>query len=167
MADNMSHDYKEAVVEFFRKTTGYETLIETGTYYGDMVWANISKFDRIVSIELSAKLYRKAVERFRGCNVELHHGDSTDILPEIMKTLEAPAIFWLDGHYSKGVTARGKKDTPIREELSCILSHHLKHVILIDDARCFGQGDYPTLEEIKQMAVNYEYTLIHDIIRLT
>ena len=165
----MSHDYKEAVVEFFRKTTRYKTLIETGTYYGDMVWANISKFDRIVSIELSDKLYIKARDRFSNLypNVELYHGDSTDILPEIMKTLKDPAIFWLDGHYSKGVTARGKKDTPIREELSCILSHHLKHVILIDDARCFGQGDYPALEEIKQMAINYEYTLINDIIRLT
>ena len=165
MANNLDHNYKKAIVDLYGK--GFNTLIETGTYYGEMVQANIDKFDRIISIELSQKLYTKAVQKFKSHkNVELYLGDSADLLPQILKSLKEPAVFWLDGHYSGGVTVKGKKETPIREELYHILKHPLRHVILIDDARCFGKGDYPTLEEIQAVKGKYSYELKHDIIRL-
>jgi len=162
----MNHDYKKQVVSSYG--SGVRVLIETGTYYGEMVEAQMDNFDRIISIELSERLYKKAVDKFRGVkNVVILNGDSGKLLPSIVKTLHEPVIFWLDGHYSGGVTAKGSKETPIREELACILNHHIKHVILIDDARCFGKGDYPTLEEIQAVKGKYSYELKHDIIRLT
>ena len=162
----MNHDYKKQVVSSY--CSAIRVLIETGTYYGEMVEAQMGNFDRIISIELSERLYTKAIDKFKDVkNVVILKGDSGKLLPSIVRTLHEPAIFWLDGHYSGGVTVKGEKETPIREELACILNHHLKHVILIDDARCFGQGDYPTLEEIQEMAENYHYYLENDIIRLT
>lgn len=143
-------------------------LIETGTYYGDMVAAQLGNFERIISIELSDKLYKKAVERFKGVeNVTLLHGDSGKLLPAIVKTLHEPATFWLDGHYSRGVTARGDKDTPVKDELKAILNHHIRHKILMDDARHYtGDNDYPTIDEIKKAAKDYTVTVDNDIIYL-
>src|SRR5690606_36175019 len=109
-------------------------------------------FDRIYSIELSRDLYERARIRFRrDPNVELLHGDSGTMLEAILTRLQGPALFWLDGHYSAGETARGDKDTPIIEELTHIFNSGEKHhVLIIDDARCFGRdAGYPTLKELK------------------
>jgi hypothetical protein len=77
----------------------------------------------------------------------------------------------LDAHYSAGVTARGKTDTPILEELDTIFALCPECVVLIDDARCFdGKNGYPTLAELKKYtaakAPNWVFEVRHDIIRL-
>jgi hypothetical protein len=81
-------------------------------------------------------------------------------------------LFWLDGHYSGGITAKGRTDTPVAEELEHILTHPVMgHVVLIDDARCFvGQDHYPTLDELKEMILNkrpdWVFDVENDIIRV-
>lgn len=128
------------------------TFIETGTFRGDTLFALKDSFDRLYSIELGANLFSDAKKRFSDCkNVYLYKGDSAEVLPKLLETIEHPALFYLDGHWSDGVTARGSKDTPILLELESILTHKVKgHVILIDDARTFiGEGDYPTISEIE------------------
>jgi hypothetical protein len=78
-------------------------------------------------------------------------GDSAVLLPRVLTGLTGPALFWLDGHYSGPGTARGAKDTPLEAELAAITSHPLAgHVVLIDDARELGQGDYPAVSEIER-----------------
>jgi len=116
-----------------------------------MVDAMKKNFDRIYSIELSNELYENAKNRFKGEeHIELIHGDSGIELNNIMDRINQPALFWLDGHYSGGVTARGDKDTPIYEELKHIINAPDNgHVIIIDDARFFGrQRAYPSIEEL-------------------
>ena len=49
-------------------------------------------------------------------------GDSGKVLSEILLEINEPAIFWLDGHYTAGITARGVKECPIFEELDCIFN---------------------------------------------
>jgi hypothetical protein len=127
-------------------------LVETGTFAGDMVEAMKHRFDRIVSIELSRDFHEQAVRRFRGDrNVELVHGDSGVALGPIVARLDRPALFWLDGHYSAGATAKGERETPILEELRQILeAPDLGHVIVVDDARLFGADPaYPTLADLQ------------------
>jgi hypothetical protein len=116
-----------------------------------MIEATKECFSQIYSIELSNELYKKAKKRFSGENkISIIHGDSGIELEKIIKKIDQPALFWLDGHYSGGVTAKGDKDTPIYEELAHILSSPQRgHVIIIDDARCFGRdSDYPTINEL-------------------
>jgi hypothetical protein len=139
---------------------------------GDMVQAQKKKFRRIYSIELGMELFHKAVKRFkRDKNVTIVQGDSGEVLPEILLRINEPAIFWLDGHYSSGVTAKGKKECPIFEELNAIFNDHkFNHILLIDDARCFvGDGDYPSVnqltEYIKSRNAKYEVRVEDDIIR--
>ncbi len=163
---------KQATVKAYARRFTIDTLIETGTYRGDMVNACRRTFDRIVSIELDDILFEEARRRFaRYSHVSILHGDSGQLLQEILPTIAKPCLFWLDGHYCGTVTARGRVETPILHELSAILSHPvLEHVILIDDARCFdGRNDYPTTDELKRAVLNlrpdWVFEVESDIIR--
>src|SRR5216683_863178 len=144
------HAFKEAIVKDYAARNRLETLVETGTYLGDMVWAVRHTFREIHTIELDPSLYRRAVRRFhRSRNVHVYQGDSAEVLGGIVAALKGPALFWLDGHYSGGITARGELDTPIRKELSRVFASPWPHVVLIDDASDFtGRGDYPAVDEL-------------------
>ena len=147
------HVVKQQNLRRIARQYGLKTLVETGTYYGDMIDALKRDFEKIYSIELSDELHRQAVRRFaRQANVELIHGDSGRVLQDLIERIKTPCLFWLDGHYSAGVTARGEKDTPIVEELSQIFSSSdIGHVIVVDDARCFGvEPGYPTDKELRE-----------------
>jgi hypothetical protein len=74
------------------------------------------------------------------------------MLPIILKSISEPCLFWLDAHYSAGITAKGEEETPIQQELEIISKHSCKnHIILIDDARLFnGTKSYPDIKELKE-----------------
>lgn len=165
---------KQAIISKYQKKYQSQLLIETGTFLGDMVEAQKYKFKKIISIELGLELFRAAQKKFiKDKNVLIVQGDSGKVLSDILKNVNEPAIFWLDGHYSAGETAKGDKDCPIFEELEAIFdSKAFNHIILIDDARCFnGQGDYPTIENltafIQSKNQNYRAEVENDIIRYT
>jgi hypothetical protein len=151
------HLIKQKAILAYARKFNIKTLVETGTYRGDMVDAMRKHFDRIYSIELSQPLFEKARDRFRLYpHIEIIQGDSGAELGKLIKQINTPAIFWLDGHYSAGFTAKGEKETPIYEELSHLFSApDINHVILIDDARCFGEDkDYPTIDELKKFVLS-------------
>jgi hypothetical protein len=166
------HAIKRQTIEAYRQQYQLKVLVETGTYMGDMVAACKDKFDTVYSIELSEKLYRKAVKRFANDkNVHIVCGDSATKLSEILSTLSQPCLFWLDGHYSGGVTAKGNVECPVIDELHAIYQHRNDHLILIDDARLFnGTHDYPTIEQIEKIIavynILYNIRIENDIIRI-
>ena len=167
------HILKQKTIADYAKRFSLQILIETGTYHGDMVEAMKNNFTRIFSIELGENLHQQAKERFHNnAHISIIHGDSGEILPGILGDIKQPCLFWLDGHYSGGITAKGETDTPVVEELEHILSHPVtEHVILIDDARCFvGQDHYPTIEELKDMILKrrpgWVFEAEDDIIRI-
>ena len=150
------HYVKQTIIREYQDKSAYKILIETGTQWGNMIFAQLACFDSIFSIELSEKLYARAVKRFkRYKHVHLIYGDSGIMLANVMKNISEPAIFWLDGHYSAGITAKGEKECPIWEELNTIIKDKQPHILLIDDARCFiGENDYPTILELQQFFEN-------------
>jgi len=146
------HLVKQREIKTLAEEYGVKVFIETGTLYGDMIEAMKPYFDQLYSIELSESLYERACERFSGEDkVRIIQGDSAVELGKLMSEITGPAMFWLDGHYSAGDTARGVKDTPIYEELNDIFNHSPNgHVIMIDDAHCFESDPaYPSLDEIR------------------
>jgi len=168
------HFFKQRTLRSFAKRFGLKILVETGTYYGDMVEAMKRDFDWIYSIEINKELHEKAKKRFSSeGKIELIHGDSGIELGSLMDRIDQPALFWLDGHYSAGVTARGVKDTPIYEELAHIFkAQNRGHVIIIDDARCFGADPaYPGIEElsdfINSKRRDFDIAVEDDSIRIT
>lgn len=167
------HIVKQMAIEEYRKKFHTEILVETGTYMGDMVEAQRDQFKKIYSIELSEKLFNKAQKRFKDhLHIKIVQGDSGTVLNKLMAQIDKPALFWLDGHYSGGITAKGEKECPVPEELKIIFKSPLPHIILIDDARLFnGTHDYPTIEQIEEIIrPNNRPYLVEtkdDIIRLT
>ena len=145
------HIVKQRTIHTLAKRFGLKLLVETGTYYGDMVEAMKRHFNQVYSIELSRELWERAAARFhRDRNVTIIHGDSGSALSSVIRGLDQPALFYLDGHYSAGITAHGARNTPIYEELAHIFGCHRAHVIVIDDARLFGTDPaYPTLRQLE------------------
>jgi hypothetical protein len=167
------HTLKQMTVKQFAREHGIRIFVETGTYLGDMVQAIKNSFQTIYSIELSPELYERAKKKFGNQkHVNIVEGDSSELLAHILDRVNEPCLLWLDGHYSEGITAKGKKETPILEELKAILNHPVKnHVILIDDARCFtGKNEYPTIERLKELILSsypdYIFRVENDIIRV-
>jgi len=166
------HIVKQNTIGEYQQKYGLTTFVETGTYLGDMVEAQKTRFKKIFSIELGVDLFEKAKRRFiNDQNVTIIQGDSGKVIAKIIHDLNEPAIFWLDAHYSLGITAKGDKECPIFEELNAILNDKKNnHILLIDDARLFiGQSDYPTLEKLTSYVIgrnkNYLVEVKHDIIR--
>lgn len=156
-----SYEFKREQINRIKNKYNLNVLVETGTFLGDTVENFKSIFRKVISIELSEHLVKKAQKRFENDNnVSIIQGDSGDVLKNLIKEIDEPVLFWLDGHYSSEFfvgkefiqTARGLKDTPIEKELQVLLNCPLQHIILIDDARLFtGQNDYPSLSRIRKI----------------
>jgi hypothetical protein len=90
----------------------------------------------------------------------------------LLRDVSMRCLFWLDGHYSGGNTARGRTDTPISMEVRAILDHSVcDHVILIDDARLFdGTHDYPAIPAIRELVAtkrpSHVVEVLNDVIRI-
>jgi hypothetical protein len=173
--DPPPHLFKQRILHKYAQQYKLRTLVETGTYYGDMVEAMKDIFHTIYSIELSPDLYKSAKRRFKSdSHVHLIFGDSGEELKRLIDHIDTPSLFWLDGHYSGGVTARGKQDTPIYDELKHIFAGpnpNAANVIIIDDARCFGTDPaYPTIEELQVFVHSHKQNVAiqveHDSIRI-
>jgi hypothetical protein len=168
-----AHLYKQKTIATYSRTYDLPVLVETGTYLGAMVYAMRNTFRRIYSVELSHGLFIKAQARFRPFpHITILEGSSAAILPQLLHSICEPVLFWLDGHYSGGITARGEKDTPVLSEVRVILQQMKQEfVILIDDARLFvGNDGYPTLRELREFVTtskpDMQFLMDKDIIRI-
>lgn len=152
------HIIKQLHIKNLRTQLNLHVLVETGTYLGEMVKAQAKEFKKIITIEVSESIYKKtSAELAHLTHVEFILGDSGQVLQELVKKLTEPTLFWLDGHYSGGVTSKGELNTPIYKELHSIFNSNFEHSILIDDARDFkGTDDYPTIEELKNFVLKYK-----------
>ncbi len=139
-------------------------LIETGTYKGDAIAAALEAgFSEVRSVELSLQLHQDAAGRFAGDGrVLLWLGHSAERLPEMLAGVVTPATFWLDAHYSGGLTAGDADQCPLLAELAAIAAHPINtHTILIDDVRQFGREMPVTSAQAKAalLAINPDYAI--------
>lgn len=136
--------------------------VETGTYKGDTSALLAQRADKVYTIEPAEQLYISAKARFQQSpNVEVINGTSEEVFPKLLPTLRGAINFWLDGHYSTGVTFQGAKDCPLIEELDSIeknLKNFSQVVILIDDVRYCANPEvhqfsgYPKLDVMVEWA---------------
>lgn len=172
VVDEPPHIIKASCVKSFQKRFACSVFIETGTYLGDMVKAVRKDFHEIYSIELGEALFTRACRKFSAFpHIHIIRGDSNEVLPELLSSIKTECLFWLDAHYSRGITAKGPLNCPIIQELEAIKNHSVKnHVILMDDARLFnGENNWPPLKEVlkllKEINANYKIVVKDDIIR--
>jgi len=131
--------------KIYSKIGEYQIFVETGTHKAVTTFAMAPHFKQVHSIELAKKYYNLAIENSKKLPkpyqeaLNFHLGDSEKLLPELLKKINEPIIFFLDGHWSGKDTARGPKDCPLIEELKCINKQHaFNSLIIIDDAHLFN-----------------------------
>jgi hypothetical protein len=119
----------------------WPVFVETGTYRCQTILAMEPLFDELHTIELGEEFWKSALHQHSGRKIQFHLGDSATRFTELLPSLRRPAIFFLDGHWSCGDTARGSIDVPVYEELNLICGLFAPAaIVIIDDVRLFGQG---------------------------
>jgi len=167
------HLLKQRTVREYGQKFGLQILIETGTYYGEMISAMRKHFERIYSIEFDPGLAGRAIRNFEHFpNIQILEGDSQQVLPELLKSLREPALFWLDAGYYGWAGLESDKRR-LSAEFEAILRHPVNgHVILMDDARGLnGQNGALTVGELEsRIESEFPGRLVevkYDILRIT
>lgn len=167
------HLLKQRAVREYARRYGLSVLVETGTYYGEMVAAMKRRFAEIYSVEYDPELARRAQDKFsRWPHIHVLEGDSQRVVPELLRSLDRPALFWLDAGYYGWAGLQGDNQR-LTTELEAILRHPVPgHVILMDDARGLnGQNGAPTVDQLKQRIIaefpGRSVEVKHDILRIT
>jgi hypothetical protein len=137
--------------------------IETGTLRGAGTLALARVFPRVITMELSEEIHRRAERRLRSNKaIRCLKGNSAALLPSILEELagEPAVFFFLDAHWSgdasvnwenarwkgygfdtahlgaNGAAPSGPEQCPLADELKAISAHcRGQAIILIDDAK--------------------------------
>src|SRR5580704_14999016 len=94
------HLVKQRTLTYFAREFKLNVLVEGGTNLGHMINVQKNRFRDIYSIERDDYLAGRAKVRFAAySNVHLFHGDSAEVLPQVIQAITEPALFWLDAHW--------------------------------------------------------------------
>jgi hypothetical protein len=161
-----------------------DVYIETGILYGESIQLALnSGFKKIYAIDINPLFvesnrnrYKKEIEEGKLIILE---GASTDVLPQILKTIDSKSTFFLDAHdldYNGIHKSKFDKsyECPVLTEIKIILEHNIKnHIIMIDDIKMivnnFGwaNGYNISLQQIKNKILeinpDYKFDLIEEI----
>jgi len=123
-------------------------FIETGTGKGKTTQKALELgFKKIYTIEIDPGLYMEALNKFNEDIVRVMFGDSTNLLPEILKEVNEQCTIWLDAHIQSGVK-KADSPCPLIEEVKIISNHPIKtHTILIDDRRLLSTVRWSNVTE--------------------
>lgn len=145
--------------------------IETGTFMGRTTAFLASKFPLVHTIEPSnycLKIARINLNNFK--NIIFHEGTSEECLQVILNDINKDVCFWLDGHFSGGISFEAETFTPIKNELATIernLKNFKSVVICIDDisSSLIDKEHYPPLEFYVEWASrnNFSWIIEHNI----
>ena len=154
-------------------------FIETGTFKGETAkWAS-EYFDQVDTIEFSKSFFDELVDKYgKSSNLNLHFGDSREVLKKISPKIKKPSIFWLDGHWCGDADSYGGSDQcPLLKEIDVITNLTMpSYAILIDDARLFLSPpskpnkieQWPSIdiiiEHLKKGMINPYIVVYHDVI---
>ena len=121
--------------------SNYPVFVETGTCTGETIFGMETYFNKLFTVELSEKYYNLTKNKYNGNKINFIFGDSSKVFETLIPSLEDNCIFFLDGHWSSGDTAKGMKDCPLVEEIIHIKNFYkYKAIIIVDDFRLFGKG---------------------------
>jgi hypothetical protein len=141
--------------------------IETGTHDARTSIFLAEHFDVAFTVELfpdrnpyDGRSYRESYQQLaeKYGNLTFLEGNSAEVLKSVLEELPDERFFIL-------LDAHSMLEGPLREELGAIkeASNRNDHVMLIDDCRDLGQGNFPTLQEFTDAlkTINADYNIIN------
>ena len=145
-----NHDIKHYIDKYKLKY-----YIETGTGMGGCLdFCRNFNFEKCISIEIHDEIYKIAKEKFKDdSKCELHHGNSYEVLKNILKNVNDSSLFFLDAHFPGAdfgyadYSTEKNMDTrlPLQKELEVIFSEYkffASSVFIIDDLRIYEDDNY-------------------------
>jgi len=165
------HLHKSVLAAAIGLRAGKRNFVETGTYIGQSLLMISGLFDRLATVEADPVLHTAAVRLFaaKGVeNVELALGDSRSFLAGIDRDFGNDSVYFLDAHYSHGITSREYGTCPVIDEIATVIDRSPEAVIVVDDLRTMSGSDgYPTLDEIlnsipnsRRVSIAYDQLII-------
>jgi hypothetical protein len=131
--------------------------IETGTFEGHTTEFFAQAFDKVYTVEKFithnyytsqnlAEVYSEMKKQYN--NIDFYNGDSPEFLANILRDIDEPCVILLDAHNGAS--------SPVRQELIAIKKHLkcVNSVIMIDDTLDAGSGDWPTMQELRELLLD-------------
>lgn len=79
----------------------YEVAVETGTLFGDSAARLSRHFPLVYTIEINRELFERASARFKNNDgIRVLHGDSKQVLRDLVREIHQSCLFFLDAHFS-------------------------------------------------------------------
>ena len=163
----------EKEVLFLKKLMNLNVFFEGGAFRGETASRASFLFDKVITVEKSEEMYSVAKNNISEIkNIDLFLGDTRDYLKVIGNKYDN-ILYWLDAHWSGGVTYGKQDECPLIEELSIIFTNERNYVILIDDARLFitppprphDFSEWPSLKDISDVIpVGWDLLIYEDVI---
>ena len=160
---------------YLKEKMNLDVFVEGGTYKGYTAEKMSENFKKVFTIEKSEVMFDVARSNLKTIkNIIMLKGDTRDHLHTILEK-NNNILFWLDAHWSGGMTYGEEDECPLLEELEIIFKYNKNYVILIDDARLFLApppsphkiGKWPSLKNILQvLPSNWELIEFEDVIYL-
>lgn len=143
--------------EWLQNSMNLSIAVEGGTYNGGTSLLMSKFFEKVYTIEKSEKMYEIGEKKLGHIkNVTRLFGDTRRHLPDIVGSNDN-ILFWLDAHWSGGVTYGVEDECPLLDELGTIFSAKLTNfAIMIDDARLFlappplphNYSNWPSIKDV-------------------
>jgi hypothetical protein len=144
---------------FSKYKHNHNIFFESGTHHGFSVQAALDlEFSKIISVEIEQEYFLECFDKFTSYinegRIHLFYGDSNVWMERMLKLVEEPALFWLDGHPD------GVSGDPLWEELEAIKKHSIKnHTIIVDDIPIYFNSKQV---EDKILEINPNYQFIYE-----
>ncbi|MGY4473588.1 hypothetical protein [Bradyrhizobium sp. USDA 3364] len=148
-----------AIRNLYDITQFFSVFVETGTNLGHTTAFVAKHFAKVHTIELSRSLHEDTKRKLSHIrNIDFIHGDSAEVLRDLCATIEEPAVFYLDAHWSGGVTAHGDEEVPLYHELASIARRPFCDLIIVDDYRLFGKkGKTGTIGHVQYPPIEFDW----------
>jgi hypothetical protein len=125
------------LAELLQQQLGLTCFFETGSFMGNTAAWAAERFAQVVTVDRSLEYFGLAKARFAHLpHVHALFGDSRHHLRQLAHSLP-PTMFWLDAHWSGGLTAGEDDECPLLGEIAVVAPDLDRHCVLIDDARLF------------------------------
>mmetsp|Transcript_156620 Transcript_156620/g.380381 ORF Transcript_156620/g.380381 Transcript_156620/m.380381 type:complete len:191 (-) Transcript_156620:14-586(-) len=148
-ANGYSHswkDFQDIISEAGKNgfdSGAYECLVETGTFLGQTVIPIAHHFKEVHTIEIKPECF-EAAKLFSWkakAPIHFHLGASHELLGSLVSRLKRRTLFYLDAHYSGGISGGDSDEVPLLKELRIIGRGYtgLAGLVVIDDLALFGK----------------------------